>query len=44
MAGGGGDIGTSSVDYNLEVDPYLNIEACSWVYPEEICINVSRHI
>jgi len=40
----GGAEGSASVWYNLEVNPYMNIEACSWIYPDTITINVSDYI
>lgn len=37
---GNGDGGNAWADYNLEILPYMNLEACSWEYPSWVCVPV----
>lgn len=37
---GNGDGGNAWADYNLEVLPYMNLEACTWEYPAWVCVPV----
>ncbi len=37
---GNGVEGCASADYNLEVKPYMNLEACTMEYPEYVTISV----
>jgi len=31
---------SASVDYNLQAIPFMNLESCSWEYPEWVCAPV----
>jgi len=37
---GNGEGGCTGADYNLEVKPYMNLEACSWEFPEWVLVHI----